>query len=262
MIPEIVQFVVAFAFALILAWAIGMYIALLIQGQPRPFERTWSRIERALFQVAGIDKDAPMTWKQYLTAMILTNALIFGFVYGLLAFQGFTPDLAFNTASSFATNTNLQHYAGDSSTNPLTLLSQLGLLAAMFIAPGTAFAVCIAFLRAFHYTSHNVGNFYVDLTRVTLNILLPIAIVGGILLTAFGAPQTLSMSQTTGSLAGGPQTVYIGPIGAWESIKDFGNNGGGFLGANSAHPFENPSGITNILEIILILSGGLAFPFA
>lgn len=258
MIAELIQFLVATALALILAYVIGTYSALLIQGQPRPFERTWSKAESVLFRLMGVDKNAPMTWKQYLAAMILTNTLIFAFVYILLAVQGMNPDLAFNTASSFATNTNLQHYVGES----LSILSQLGLIAAMFIAPATAFSVCFAFLRAFHYTSHNVGNFYVDMTRVTLNILLPIAFVFGILLTGLGVPQTLSGTLTTGSIAGGPLTVNIGPAGAWESIKDFGNNGGGFFGANSAHPFENPTGITNIIEIVLMLSGSLSFPFA
>ncbi len=257
MIAEMVQFILAMGLSLVLAYAIGLYSALLIQGQPRPFERTWSRIEGVFFRIMGVDKDAPMTWKQYLVAMVLTNTLIFAFVYILLAVQGFTPDLAFNTASSFATNTNLQHYAGET----LSILSQLGLLAAMFIAPGTAFAVCYAFLRCFHYTNRNVGNFYVDLTRVILNILLPISLVGAIIFIGLGMPQTLSGTLTTGSLGGAPLTVNIGPAGAWESIKDFGNNGGGFFGANSAHPFENPNGVTNLIEIVLMLSGGFSFPF-
>lgn len=258
MIAEIIQFVVAMGLALVLAYAIGMFSALLIQGQPRPFERTWSKIEGFLFRLAGVDKDAPMTWKQYLWALLLTNALVVGFVYVILAFQGMTPDLAFNTGSSFATNTNLQHYVGET----LSIFSQLGLIVAMFIAPASGFVACFAFLRCFHYTNRNVGNFYVDLTRVILNILLPIAIVGAILLMALGAPQTLAGTLSTGSLAGGSQTVNIGPVASWESIKDFGNNGGGFFGANSGHPFENPTGITNTLEIILMLAGGFSFPFA
>ena len=257
MIAEIIQFVVALALALLLAYVIGLYSALLIQGQPRPLERAWSKIESALFRVAGVDLKEPMTWKEYLRAMLLTNALVVGFVYAVLALQGMSPDLAFNTASSFATNTNLQHYAGET----LTILSQLGLTAALFIAPATGFAACYAFLRCFHYTNRNVGNFYVDLTRVILNILLPVAVVGALMLMAFGAPQTLVGTLTTGSLSGGPQTVSIGPVASWESIKEFGNNGGGFFGANSAHPFENPSGLSNTLEIILMLAGGFSFPF-
>jgi K+-transporting ATPase ATPase A chain len=258
MIAEIVQFVVAMAGALVLAYVIGMYMALLIQGQPRPFERVLSKVEGPLFRMAGVDKDAPMTWKQYLWALLLTNALVVAFVYVILTLQGMTPDLAFNTGSSFATNTNLQHYVGET----LSIVSQLGLFVALFIAPASGFAACFAFLRCFHYTNRNVGNFYVDLTRIILNILLPVAFVGAIVLMALGLPQTLSGSLTTGSLGGSPQTVSIGPVASWESIMEFGNNGGGFFGANSAHPFENPSGLTNIVEIILMMGGGFAFPFA
>lgn len=258
MIDEIVQFVVAIVCGLVLAYAIGMYMALLIEGKPRPFERILARIEGVLFRIAGIDEDAPMTWKQYLWALLLTNALVVGFVYVVLAVQGMTSDLAFNTASSFATNTNLQHYVGET----LSILSQLGLMVGLFIAPATGFAACFAFLRCFHYTSRNVGNFYADLTRIILNILIPVAFVGAIVLLILGAPQTLSSTLTTGSLGGGTQTVSIGPVASWESIKEFGNNGGGYFGANSAHPLENPSGLTNIVEIILMMGGGFSFPFA
>ena len=258
MIAEIVQFVVAMAVALALAYGIGLYMSLLIKGEPRPFEYTLSRIEGAIFRVAGIQKDAPMTWRQYLRALLLTNGLVMVFECLVLTLQGTTPDLAFNTATSFATNTNLQHYVGES----LSVLSQLSLMVAHFIAPASGFAACFAFLRCFHFTSRNVGNFYVDITRVFLTILLPISFVGAILLMAFGVPQTLTGTTTTGSFGGGPQTIPIGPVASWESIKEFGNNGGGYFGANSAHPFENPNGFTNTLEIILMLSGGFAFPFA
>ncbi len=258
MIAEIIQFVAVLFFGLVLAYVIGLWSALLIQGQPRPFEKTWSRIEGVLFRIAGVDKDAPMTWKQYLWALLLTNALVLGFLFAVLALQGMTVDLAFNTASSFATNTDLQHYAGET----ISILSQLALIVAMFIAPASGFVACYAFLRCFHYTNRNVGNFYVDLTRVVLNILLPIAIVGAVLLTALGVPQTLAGTLTTGSLAGGPQTVNAGPVASWEAIKEFGNNGGGFFGANSAHPFENPNGLSNALEIVLMMAGGFSFPFA
>jgi K+-transporting ATPase ATPase A chain len=258
MIDEIVLFVIAMFCGLVLAYAIGMYMALLIQRQPRPFQRILDRFEEALFRIAGVDPDTPMTWQQYLWALLLTNALVIGFVYVVLAIQGMTSDLAFNTASSFATNTDLQHYAGET----LSMLSQLSLFVPMFIAPASGFAACFAFLRCFHYTNRNVGNFYVDLTQVTLEVLLPVAFVGAVLMTALGVPQTLSSTLTTGSLGGGAQSLAIGPVGAWESIKQFGNNGGGFFGANSAHPFENPSGLSNLVEIVLMMGGGFAFPFA
>jgi K+-transporting ATPase ATPase A chain len=257
MIAEIVQLIAAMAFALFLAYEIGMYMALLIEGKPRPLERILSKIEGVVFRLAGVDKDAPMTWKQYLVALVLTNALLIAFVYIFLALQGMPSDLAFNTASSFATNTNLQHYAGET----LSILSQLSLVVAMFIAPASGFAAFFAFIRCFHYTNRNVGNFYADLVRIIFNILLPVTFVGALILMGLGVPQTLNSTLTAGSLGGGSQTISIGPVASWESIKLFGNNGGGFFGANSAHPFENPTGFTNIVEIILMLAGGFAFVF-
>jgi len=258
MIEEAVELTIVLAFSLALAFSIGLYMTLLILDKPRPFERALSKIEGAFFKLAGIDKNAGMTWKQYLKAFLATNFLLAAFTIVILLLQGMAPDLAFNTASSFATNTNLQHYSGET----LTLLSQLVLIVSMFIAPGSAFAVAFAFLRCFKNTSDKVGNFYVDLTRVVLTILLPISFIGAIVLMILGVPQTMDTTMATGTLDGGQQTIHIGPIASWESIKLFGNNGGGFLGANSASPFENPTGLSNAVEIILMLSGPLAFPFA
>ncbi len=258
MIEEAVELVVVVIFALALAYAIGIYMTLLILDMPRPFERTLSKIESVFFRLAGIDKNEAMTWRQYLKAFLATNFLLAAFTFIILYWQGMSLDLSFHTASSFATNTNLQHYAGET----LPLLSQLSLIVPMFVAPGTAFAAAFAFLRCFRNTSRMVGNFYVDLTRVILTILLPMSFVGAIVLMILGVPQTMDTTMTTGTLDGGAQIIHIGPIASWESIKLFGNNGGGFLGANSASPFENPTGLSNAVEIVMMLSLPLAFPFA
>ncbi len=258
MIEEAIELAIVLAFSLAVAVGIGVYMSLLILDAPRPFEKILSRIEGAFFRIAGIDKSAGMTWRQYLKAFLATNFLIAILTFVVLYIEGMAPDLAFNTASSFATNTNLQHYAGES----LTLLSQLVLIVSMFIAPGSAVAAAFAFVRCFKNTSDKVGNFYVDLTRVILTILLPISFIGAIVLMILGVPQTLSTTMTTGTLDGGQQIIHLGPIASWESIKLLGNNGGGFLGANSASPFENPSGLSNAVEIVLMLSIPLAFPIA
>jgi len=258
MIEEAVELAVVLIFALALAHAIGVYMALLVLGKPTPLEKVLSKIEGAFFWLAGIDKSAGMTWMQYLKAFLATNALLIAFTFVILYWQGMELWLSFNTASSFGTNTNLQHYAGET----LPMLSQLALLVPMFVAPGAAFAAAFAFMRCFKNTSVNVGNFYVDLTRVVLTILLPVSFVGAIVLMILGVPQVLGTTVTTGTLDGDRQVVAIGPIASWESIKLFGNNGGGFLSANSASPFENPSGLSNAVETILMLSGPLAFPFA
>src|SRR5439155_872235 len=154
---------------------------------------------------------------------------------------------------------DLQHYAGEAS---LSLFSQLSLMVPMFIAPGTAIAAGIAFIRALPTSTGKIGNFYADLTRVVLTILLPVSVVVAILLNSQGVPQTLNGLLTTGSFEGASQSVPIGPVASWESIKMFGQNGGGFFGANSAHPFENPNGVTNLLEVIFLLAVPLSFPMA
>jgi len=270
MIAEASQFVLVIAWALILAYFLGGYLTRLITGRPRMFEAFLSRIERPVFRIMGIDPTRSMTWKEYLFALLSMNALVGLFSFVVLLAQGVlplnptgvpgtSPDLAFHTATSFATNTDLQHYAGEAS---LSLFSQLSLMVPMFIAPGTAIAAGIAFIRALPTSTGKIGNFYVDLTRVVLTILLPVSVVVAILLNSQGVPQTLNGLLTTGSFEGASQSIPIGPVASWESIKMFGQNGGGFFGANSAHPFENPNGVTNLLEVIFLLAVPLSFPMA
>ena len=241
MIEEASQFVLVIVWALILAYFLGGYLTRLITGRPRMFETFLSRIERPVFRIMGIDPTRSMTWKEYLFALLSMNALVGVFSFVVLLAQGVlplnptgvpgtSPDLAFHTATSFATNTDLQHYAGEAS---LSLFSQLSLMVPMFIAPGTAIAAGIAFIRALPTSTGKIGNFYADLTRVVLTILLPVSVVVAILLNSQGVPQTLNGLLTTGSFEGASQTIPIGPVASWESIKMFGQNGGGFFGANT-----------------------------
>jgi K+-transporting ATPase ATPase A chain len=162
-------------------------------------------------------------------------------------------------ASSFVTNTNLQHYAGD---QHLTVFSQMVLIFMMFVAPGSGIAAAFAFIRGFIRKNFGLGNFYVDFTRIILTLLLPIAFLSAILLIFLGSPQTFDASMTVTTLEGQEQTIVTGPVASLESIKELGSNGGGYYGANSGHPFENPNGLSNMHEIILILIIPVAFPIA
>jgi K+-transporting ATPase ATPase A chain len=254
-----------------LAVLFGLYIARLIAYETRPLERTLSKVENGFFRVIGIDKDRQMTWRQYMAALLITNGIAAGFLFAVLMFQesmpilsdptrpGFTVDLAFMQASSFVTNTNLQHYAGDLH---LTVFSQMVLIFMMFVAPGSGIAAAFAFIRGFIRKNFGLGNFYVDFTRIILTLLLPISFLSAILLIFFGSPQTFDASVTVTTLEGREQTIVTGPVASLESIKELGSNGGGYYGANSGHPFENPNGLSNLHETILMLIIPVALPIA
>jgi K+-transporting ATPase ATPase A chain len=262
--------VLSLGLTLALAYYLGRYMVHLIRGTPRPFESALSRVESAVFRAAGIDPEKSMDWKEYVVALVLVDAAFAIFTYAVLGLQGVLPgnprglapmswDLNFNTASSFITNTNLQHYAGDQT---LTVTSQLVLMLNQFVAPASAIAVGLAFLRPFVKRGVGLGNFYVDFVRSLLTILLPIAFVSALLLMAVGVPQTLSPTLTTGMIGGGHQTFVVGPLAGFDSIMELGQNGGGYYGANLASPFANPDGISNLVYLILMLIIPLAFIFA
>ncbi|HJT09459.1 MAG TPA: potassium-transporting ATPase subunit KdpA [Candidatus Nitrosotalea sp.] len=266
---DIVILLVAIAGTLGLAVIFGRYMARMIVYEKRPLEKTLGRIEDGFYRIIGVDKYEQMTWKQYFLALVVTNAIAAGFLMAVLLYQNSLPlspkpglsfDLAFNTAASFVTNTNLQHYAGD---QQLSNFSQMvGLIFMMFVAPASGIASCFAFVRAFIRKEFGLGNFYVDFTRIIITLLLPIAFFSALLLLFLGVPQTLDSTITVGNLQGGNQTITIGPVASLESIKELGSNGGGFFGANSAHPFENPSGLSNVFEIILMLVIPFSLPIA
>jgi len=271
-VDPIIQLTAIIGGTLGLAVVFGVYLARLIAYETRPLEKTLSKVENGFYRVIGIDKNHQMTWKQYLFALMLTNGIAFAFVFFVLLFQdsipilsspnreGFTVDLAFHTAISFVTNTNLQHYLGD---QQATVFSQMvALTFLMFVAPASAISAGFAFIRAFIRKNFGLGNFYVDFTRVIITLLLPVAFVSSLLLMFLGVPQTLDSSVTVTTLEGKEQTMVLGPVASLESIKELGNNGGGYYGANSAHPFENPNGLSNAYEIMLIMVISVAFPIA
>jgi len=271
-VDPIVQITVLFGGSLGAAILFGLYIARMISFEMRPLEKPLARIESGFFRLIGIDVNQQMTWKEYLFALLLTDGIVAAIIFVIFLIQNILPtanlglkglsvDLAFNTAISFITNTDLQHYAGD---QQLSILSQMiAVTFPMFIAPASAMAAGFAFIRAFIRKNFGLGNFYVDFIRITITLLLPVAFISSLLLMFWGVPQTLNSSVTIGrTLEGHKQTFTVGPVASLESIKMLGHNGGGFFGSNSAHPFENPSGFTNIYEVFLILIIPLSFPIA
>ncbi len=243
----------------------------------RPLEKTLARVESGFYRVIGINATKQMSWKEYFLALFLTNMAVVVFIILILTLQNYLPfsegkdgfsfDLAFNTAISFITDTNLQHYVGDPQ---LSITSQMvAITFTMFIAPSSGIAAAFAFIRSFIRKNYGLGNFYVDLTRIIITLLLPVAVVSSLVLMVIGVPQTLQPSIETSTLEGvvsnnssNTQTVTVGPVASFESIKLLGSNGGGYFGSNSGHPFENPTGLSNMYEMFLMFIIPLSFPIA
>jgi K+-transporting ATPase ATPase A chain len=250
------QFLLLFAALAACYVPLGNYIA-------RTFTDTkhW-RIERGIYKLVGIDPEADMRWTVYVRSILAFSIVAVLFVYLLQRTQHWlflsvgmanvTPDTAWNTAVSFTTNTNWQNYAGEATMGYLTQMA--GLMVQQFLSAAVGLAVAIAMIRGFTRSrTDRLGNFWVDLTRGTIRILLPIAVIGTLILVAGGVIENLASYHTIATLAGGHQTIPGGAVASQEVIKDLGNNGGGWFNTNSAHPFENPNPFTNIFEIFLLL---------
>jgi potassium-transporting ATPase potassium-binding subunit len=221
-----------------------------------------SRVERVLYKVMGVDPKADQRWPVYARSLLAFSAVSMLFLYGLLrlqdhlpwslGFPGVPPALAFNTSGSFLTNTNWQNYSGESTMGHLAQMA--GLAVENFTSAAVGMAVAVALIRGFiRSRTDRIGNFWVDLTRGCLRILLPLAVVGAIALIAAGAIQNFSSGTGATTLAGIHQTITGGPVASQEAIKQLGTNGGGFYNANSAHPFENPNPFSNFLAIFFLL---------
>jgi K+-transporting ATPase ATPase A chain len=274
---ELIELLVLLGGTLVLATFFGTYLARMISYENRPIEKTLAIVENRFYRLIGVDVSKQMTWKEYFFALFLTDMVVMVIIFLIFTFQnylpsdtpveGFSIDLAVNTAVSFITNTNLQHYAGD---QQLSILSQMAAITfTMFVAPASAIAAAFAFIRSFIRKNFGLGNFYMDFIRVILTLLLPVSFVSALILMIMGVPQTLDSSITINPLEStinnnstAEQQINIGPVASLESIKELGMNGGGFFGSNSGHPFENPSGLSNMYEMFLILVIPLAFPIA
>ncbi|MBB6094105.1 K+-transporting ATPase ATPase A chain [Povalibacter uvarum] len=271
-IAAIVLGLAVLALATVCGRPLGYYIADVLDGKATPRSRFRFNIERWIYRVAGVDAERETGWKQYAVGVLLFSVVGTLFVYALQrlqavlplnpqAFGAVTPDSSFNTAVSFVTNTNWQGYAGESTMSHLTQMA--GLAVQNFVSAATGIAVAAALIRGFaRHTSTTIGNFWVDLTRVTLYVLLPLAAVMALVLVSQGVIQNFdAYKEVTAVAQGSTQTLPMGPVASQEAIKELGTNGGGFFNANSAHPYENPNTLTNFIQLFAILLIPIALTF-
>jgi K+-transporting ATPase ATPase A chain len=267
------QITLMLALVLVTARPLGVFMAAVLDGRATPLDSALRPLEARFYAVSRVDPRREQTWLEYATALLVFNAAGFVLLYAILRLQSYLPlnpqgfsglseHLAFNTAVSFVTNTNWQSYGGETT---LSYFSQMvGLTVQNFVSAATGIAIVVPLARAFsRANATTVGNFWVDLTRTTLYVLLPLSIVMAFVLIALGVPQNLSQYVDATTLEGAKQTIAQGPVASQIAIKQIGTNGGGFFNVNSAHPYENPSIWTNVIELwaIVALALGLAVAF-
>ncbi len=266
------QIIILLALVTFSAWALGGFMAAVFTGKRTFLSQAIAPLECVINRLAGVSLKE-QNWQAYALAMLAFNAVGFVVLYGLMRLQSFLPlnprgfsavpeALSFNTAMSFVTNTNWQAYAGESTMSHLVQMA--GFTVHNFLSAATGIALAVAFTRAFaRSSSATIGNFWDDLVKSMLYILLPLSIIVAIAFMTTGIPQTLQGSVDATTLEGVKQTIAMGPMASQEAIKQLGTNGGGFLNANSAHPFENPSAWSNYLSIfaMLVVSGAMPFMF-
>lgn len=257
-----------FALVALTAPPLGAFMASVFEGRRTILHPLLAPVERGFYMLAGIDPAKGQDWRAYTVAMLAFSLVAFLVLYALLRLQNLlplnpaglgavSPDLAFNTAVSFVSNTNWQSYGGETTMSHLSQMA--GLTVQNFVSPAVGIALAVALTRAFaNSQSRDLGNFWVDLTRCTLYVLLPLSIVTALALVALGTPQTMDAAAKVTTLEGAEQTVAMGPVASQVAIKQLGTNGGGFFNVNSAHPFENPNAWTNLIQSWAIL----AIPFA
>ena len=256
MTSDLLQFALYVVVLVALAVPLGAYMAKIFASEPGVL----AFIERPIFALAGIKPEQGQHWSAYALALIAFNGTGFAVLFLILKFQDFLPfnpqglpglsgHLAFNTAISFVTNTNWQSYGGETT---MSYFSQMaGLTTQNFVSAASGMAVAAAVARGLASKQvRTIGNFWADMVRSTLYILLPISIVLGLVFVATGMPQALSPNVVATTLEGGQQTIAIGPVASQLAIKQLGTNGGGFFNVNSAHPFENPTALANFLEML------------
>lgn len=266
---------IAFIFALVLICVkpLGAFMARVFSGERTFLSPVLAPVERGFYTLAGIDPAKEQGWRSYTMAMLAFSAAGFASLYGLMRlqdilplnpqeFSAIAPDLAFNTAVSFVTNTNWQSYGGETTMSHLVQMA--GLAVHNFLSAATGIALALPMVRAFSRSgSATVGNFWADMTRATLYVFLPLAIVVAFAYILTGLPQTLLGSVDATTLEGAKQTIALGPVASQEAIKQLGTNGGGFFNANAAHPFENATALSNVISIwaMLVVSAALTFTF-
>jgi K+-transporting ATPase ATPase A chain len=250
-----------------LAKPMGMWLHALYEGRRTPLHGLLGPVESGFYRLAGIDPTEEMGWRRYAVHMLIFNVALMLFTYAILRCQAFLPlnapkfsnigpDGAFNIAVSFTTNTNWQWYSGESTLSNLSQM--LGLVIHNFMSAATGIALAFALFRGFaRRQTEGLGNVWADCTRITLYLLLPVSILYALFLIASGVPQTLTQQVDATTLEGVRQVIALGPVASQEAIKMLGTNGGGFFNANSAHPFENPTALTNLVQMLSIFAIGV-----
>ncbi len=270
-INDWIQFLVVVVALAATAPFLGVYMAKVYSNKKAPGDRIFSPLERGIYRLCGVDSEGEQRWRTYALSLLMFSLVSVVVLYLLERLQGHLPfnpahlagvasPTAWNTAVSFLTNTNWQNYSGESTMSLLTQMT--GLTVQNFLSAAVGIVVAIALVRGLvRSRSKTIGNFWVDLTRTVTRILLPLSVLAAIVLVASGVIQNLGANHVLHTLAGGHQTLPSGAIATQEAIKELGTNGGGPFNANSAHPFENPNGFTNLFEIWLLLVIPFALPF-
>jgi potassium-transporting ATPase potassium-binding subunit len=263
-----IQILLFCAIVVALVKPLGWYMTRVFNGESTFLSPVLRPVERGLYWIGGVDERREQHWLTYTVAMLLFHVGGFLIIYGLMRLQALLPfnpqdqsavgqDLSFNTAISFITNTNWQNYGGESTLSYLTQM--VGLTHQNFLSAATGIALAVALIRGFARSSmRTIGNFWVDVTRCTLYILLPICVVAALFLVWQGMPQTLGPYVEATTLEGAKQTIAVGPVASQVAIKMLGTNGGGFFNVNAAHPFENPTALSNFVQMLLIFVIGAA----
>ncbi|CAI6051007.1 potassium-transporting ATPase subunit KdpA [Cohnella sp. JJ-181] len=267
---DLLQIVIVIGILVLIARPLGHYVYHVFSNESNRTDRLFGWAEKPIYALIGLKHRAGMGWKRYALSFIVTNFVLVAVSYVLLRAQSglplnpngignMEPTLVLNTVISFITNTNLQHYSGETG---LSYFSQMAvIMMMMFTSAATGFSVAVAFVRGITSKGKTLGNFFEDFVKAHTRIFFPLAILVTLALVALQVPQTLDPTLSVTTLGGAAQQIAIGPVASLESIKHLGTNGGGFFGANSAHPFENPNGLTNVIEILSMWALPAALPF-
>lgn len=250
------------ALVVVLGRLLAPYIARVFTRTPSRLDKLLNPLENRIYRLVGVNQSHSMDWKEYTLSLVLLNAFQMAFAFLIFLFQGKLPlnpqgfsgltwDLAFMQVISFATNTNLQHYNGESTLSYQSQMTAVQFL--QFTSAASGICAAVAFVRGFAAGSKDLGNFYVDFVRSLTRILFPICFVASLIFVWLGVPQTLNGYTVVRTVEGATQTILVGPVASLVSIMQVGTNGGGYYGANSAYPFQNPNPASNVLEIILML---------
>jgi K+-transporting ATPase ATPase A chain len=263
MIQHFVQLLIFFLILLLVSYPFGKYLAHIFTGKKVIGDKFFTPIEKLVYKIIHVNPESEMMWVEYTVALLLFNGLGFLFLFLILVFQHYLPmnplhlpglrwDLAFNTAISFVTNTNWQAFAGEVTVSPFTQMA--GLVIQNFFSAATGIVVAVVLTRGLiRKQVSNLGNFWSDMTKTFLRVLLPLSIIFALVLVWQGVPQNIQSKVAFQTVEGKTQTIVMGPIASQEAIKELGTNGGGYYNANSSHPFENPTPVSNLIEIFLIL---------